>query len=82
MSSLEKLLAKMRRSPKNIRLSEVKQVVKAFGFNHRAGGKHPNVYTREGYRGSLNFQERNGHVPAYQVRQLLGAIDEIQDPTE
>ncbi len=78
MARLEKVLQEARNNPKNVRLSDAQKLAEAFGFTHRAGGKHPHIYKRKGFPKMLNFQDAgNGKAEAYQVRQLLGAIDEL-----
>lgn len=78
MARWEKLLEQARNNPKNVRLADALKLAEAFGFTHRAGGKHPHIYKRKGSPTMLNFQDAgNGKAEAYQVRQLLGAIDEM-----
>lgn len=79
MASWEKILAQARNNPKNVRLRDACKLAEAFGFTHRAGGKHPNVYKLKGFVRTLNFQD-DGHGMAkkYQVEQLLLAIEELE----
>lgn len=78
MANWQRLLAKARANPKDLRLEEACKLAEAFGFTHRAGGKHPHVFKRKGYPAQLNFQDAGGgKAKAYQVRQLLDAIDDL-----
>jgi hypothetical protein len=79
MASWEKILAQARNNPKGVKLRDVCKLAEAFGFTHRAGGKHPNVYKRKGFARTLNFQDGgHGMAKRYQVDQLLLAIEELQ----
>lgn len=40
--------------------------------------KHPSLL----FRGFVNFQSDNGKAKAYQVRQLLSAIDHLEEDDE
>lgn len=79
MASWEKILAQARNNPRGVRVRDAGKLAEAFGFTHRAGGKHPNVYKRKGFARTLNFQDDgNGMAKRYQVEQLLVAIEDLQ----
>jgi hypothetical protein len=83
MAGRDKLLNKARTSPGNLRFEEICQLAEEYGFEFkRQGGsshriyKHPNVFKL------MNFQNVNGMAKAYQVKQLLNAIDNLPDVEE
>lgn len=81
MPRFEKLLQKMRSSPKNIRFDELCAVCDHyFGSAHTTSGSH-RFYPMP-WRGDplVNIQEgKNGSAKAYQVRQVLQAIDKLEE---
>jgi hypothetical protein len=84
MDKCDKLLQKARRSPSNLGFEEVCRLAECFGFvfkrqdgtSHRIYG-HPKLSPSMG--GFMNFQNDKGKAKAYQVRQLLRAIENLQD---
>lgn len=78
MARWERILEQAKNNPRGIRLSDACKLAESFGFTHRAGGKHPNVYKRKGFQRILNFQDDgNGKAKKYQIDQLLLAIEEL-----
>lgn len=77
MADCEKLLARARTSPKNVRFTEVCQLAECYGFTFARGDGSHRVYKRDGWPKVMNFQDDNGKAKPYQVKQLLNAIDEI-----
>ena len=78
MARWKKILEQARNNPRGVRLRDACKLAEKFGFTHRAGGKHPNVYKRKGFPMTLNFQDAgHGMAKEYQVQQLLDAIDEL-----
>ena len=78
MDKWQKLLDKATNNPGGLRLIEAIALAEHFGFRRRAGGMHPNICKRQGHRTVLNFQDDGtGKAKAYQVKQLLKAIEEI-----
>lgn len=74
-----KLLAGIRNHPKAVPFSDACKAAEAIGFI-RAGGKGSHtVYARAGEPVILNFQNRGGHVPPYQARQLIEMLDKYED---
>ena len=83
MSSCDDLYERARNNPRGLRLVEAIQLAECYGFAHRSGGKHPNIMKRAGMMTRLNFQETgNGMAKAYQVRQLLEAIEQIGEMSD
>lgn len=77
MGRCQKLLLKGRRNPSGLTFAELHALAECFGFEHvRTRGSH-HLFKRPGSVGLLNFQSRRGEAHAYQVRQLLDAIDSI-----
>lgn len=77
MSKCDKLLEAARNNSAGLRFAEVCQLAECHGFAlTRTKGSH-RIYTREGFPRPLSFQNLNGGAKAYQVKQLLDAIDEI-----
>lgn len=78
MSRWQQIHEHAKNNPRDVRLGDICKLAEAFGFTHRAGGKHPNVYKRKGFPAILNFQDDgNGKAKKYQVEQLLRAIEEL-----
>lgn len=79
MSKRDKLLRAARNNPANVRFTEICQLAEEYGFVlARQRGSHA-IYKRPGSCGVMNFQDDRGYAKGYQVRQLLSAIDELQD---
>jgi hypothetical protein len=78
MADCGRLLEAARANPAGIRFAEMCALAECFGWTFsRQAGSH-RLYKRKGDQALMNFQEdRNGRAKAYQVRQLVAAIDEI-----
>jgi len=80
MGKKEKLVEKARASSSNLRFDEGIILAQAYGFVlSRTGGSH-HLLVHEGLGIRLNFQRDKrdpSKLKAYQVRQLLSAIDQI-----
>ncbi|MDK2974180.1 MAG: hypothetical protein PWP08_551 [Methanofollis sp.] len=72
---LKKAYELLKSNPKNIRYEDLCQAAEAYGFRLKGGKGSHRVYTREGVREILNFQDVNGRAKPYQVRQLLKVIE-------
>jgi hypothetical protein len=70
----EKLIAKARRSPQNIRFEEFETLLRHAGwaFDRQAGSHRIWISTA---RFRLSIQETSGNAKAYQVRQFLAQYD-------
>jgi predicted RNA binding protein YcfA (HicA-like mRNA interferase family) len=78
MDKCDKLLEKARRSPNNLRFTELCQLAECYGFTlQRQHGSH-HIYKRPGYPLALTFPECTGKVKAAYVRLLLDAIEELE----
>lgn len=78
--SVDKILLHMRQNPKNVRFKDLCRVCEHyFGSSRQTGGSH-RVYKMP-YAGDprINIQEgNNGLARAYQVKQVLGAIERLE----
>jgi len=80
VGKLEKRLAAMRASPTGVAFSDLRAVCDHyFGAPRQAGGSHL-VYAMP-WPGDprVNIQDRNGEAVPYQVRQVLTAIDKLEE---
>ena len=82
MGKREKLVSHARRAPHQLRFRDAVWLAEAHGFDHvRTRGGHT-MLKSAGTPRLLIFQNVNGLVPAYQVRQLLAAIDALASFSE
>lgn len=82
MSKCDKLLSGAREHPDNLRFSDLRTLAECYGFQFaRQSGSHV-IYKRPGRQGLLTFQNDGGKAKAYQVRQLLGAIAELESDSQ
>ena len=83
MASVEKILSKMQEEPKNIRFADLKKVCEAyFGQQRQSGTSHLIYKTLWPVDPRLNIQNASGQAKAYQVRQVLQAIDKLEHGNE
>lgn len=69
----------MREEPKNIRFAELVRVCEEhFGAPRRSGGSHIVFKTPWPGDPRVNIQDDGGKAKAYQVRQVLLAIDKLK----
>jgi predicted RNA binding protein YcfA (HicA-like mRNA interferase family) len=66
---------KLKNNPKNVRFEDLYKAAELFGFKFRGGKGSHRVYTKEGVKEILNFQNVRGKAKPYQVRQLLKVIE-------
>jgi hypothetical protein len=79
MTRREKLLAGIRNNPKGVRFQDACKAAELIGFV-RTGGKGSHVvHARAGESMILTFQDRGGHIPPYQARQLIAMMDKYED---
>jgi len=81
MSRFQKILQKMKDSPNNVDFEEVCWLAEKIGFIIRNGSgtshrvfKH--LWIKDMHGSLLNLQEDKGKAKPYQVRQLLGKIED------
>ena len=79
MARVDKIVAEMRKNPKGVRYADLCQVCDFyFGEPRQKGGSH-RIY-KTSWRGDprVNIQSHKGTAKAYQVRQVLRAIERIE----
>lgn len=79
MTSIEDILAKMRRNPNGIHFNELSKVCDHYFGKPRNSGTSHRVY-KTPWAGDprVNIQDSRGKAKAYQVRQVLLAIDRLE----
>lgn len=80
MASIASIVAAMRRAPTNVRFSDVVKVCEHyFGPPRQRGTSH--VVFKTPWRGDprVNLQSEQGKAKTYQVRQVLKAIDRLEE---
>jgi hypothetical protein len=80
VASSSKILDQMRREPASIRFSDVRKVCEEFfGKPRQSGSSHVIFKTPWPGDPRLNIQNDKGKAKAYQVRQVLLAIDKLKE---
>jgi hypothetical protein len=79
MSKIKDVLAQMKRNPKDVRFSDLCKVCDHYFGKARQGGSSHRVY-RTPWQGDprVNIQSKKGKGRAYQVRQVLKAIERLE----
>jgi hypothetical protein len=79
MSKYEKLLFKVLRgtSDANISFSDLRGLIKRFGFEERTRGSH-HVFRKEGIEEKINLQRDDDKAKPYQVRQVRALISKYK----
>lgn len=80
MKAPKKILDRMRREPANVSFGELKRVCEEFfGKPSQTGGSHLIFKTPWPGDPRINIQNSGGKAKAYQVRQVLAAIDKLEE---
>jgi len=80
MAAMEKVLERMRCEPTNVRFVELFKVCEAFfGKPRQSGSSHAIFKTPWPGDPRVNIQNDRGRAKVYQVRQVLAAIERLQD---
>ena len=76
---MDKALAKIRRNPRNVRFDDLRQVCDRYFGKPRQHGSH--LFYKTPWQGEplVNIQPIRGMAKAYQVRQVLKAIDKLEE---
>ena|SRR5208282_2408436 len=83
MATSKKILEAMRRAPRNVRFADLFKVcVEFFGEPRQCGTSHAVFKTPWPGDPRVNIQNDKGKAKAYQVRQVLIAIDKLKTPGE
>ncbi len=79
MGSVDKTLERMRAAPANVRFADLARVcAHFFGPPRRSGGSHAVYKTPWSGDPRVNIQNDRGKAKAYQVRQVLLAIERLE----
>lgn len=80
MAKVVAIVARLRRHPKDVRFSDLAKVCDAYFGEPRQKGTSHRVY-RAPWSGDprVNIQDAKGKAKAYQVRQVLKAIDKLEE---
>ena len=78
MSSIEEILAQMKWNATGVRYGDLCKVCDHYFGKHRQGGTSHRVY-KTPWQGDprVNIQNKKGMARAYQVRQVLKAIERL-----
>lgn len=78
MAQIEKILEVMRREPGNVSFNDFKKVCESyFGKPRQSGSSHAIFKTPWPGDPRVNIQNDKGKAKAYQVRQVLQAIEKL-----
>lgn len=79
MASIDDIVFEMRRNPKGIRFGDLCKVCDHYFGEARQTGSSHRIY-KTPWRGDprVNIQDSKGKAKAYQVRQVLKAIDRLE----
>lgn len=79
MATIEDILAQMRENPKGVRFADVCRVCKQYFGEARQGSSSHRIY-KTPWQGDprVNIQNAKGKAKAYQVKQVLRAIERLE----
>jgi len=79
MAKIEDTLTQMKRNPQDIRFSELRKVCEFYFGEARQSGSSHCVY-KTPWQGDprVNIQNNKGKAKAYQVKQVLKAIEKLE----
>ena len=81
MPDIDKILEHMRISPTGVRFHDLKKVCEHFfGAARQSGSSHAVFKTPWSGNPRVNIQDDKGKAKAYQVRQVLDAIEKLKEP--
>ena len=82
MSGIDKILTQMKRSPQNVRYADLKKVCENyFGAPRQNSTSHSVFKTPWNGDPRVNIQNKNGMAKSYQVKQVLNAIERLENET-
>ena len=83
MAAVAEIVAQMRRSPRRVRFKDLCRVCDTyFGLPRQHASSHRVYKTPWEGDPRVNIQSRKGYAKAYQVRQVLKAIDKLEAERE
>ena len=79
MTKIKDILVQMNRNPKDVRFSDLCKVCDHYFGIPRQGGSSHRIY-RTPWRGDprINIQNKRGKAKAYQVKQVLLALEKLE----
>jgi hypothetical protein len=79
MAKITDILAQLKRNPKDVRFADLRKVCDFYFGKPRQGGTSHCVY-KTPWQGDprVNIQNHKGKAKAYQVKQVLRAIERIE----
>ena len=78
MGSMENMIQQMRRNPKDVRFADICKVCDSYFGEARQRGSHSIYKTPWQGDPRINIQNDKGKAKAYQVRQVLRAIERLE----
>ena len=83
MSAIDDLVSKIRNSQKNVRFSDLCKICDhSFGEAMQSGTSHRVYKTPWAGDPRVNIQNSKGKAKAYQVKQVIRAIDKMKEQNE
>lgn len=80
MAQIEDLLAQIKNNPKNVRFADLMKVCNHyFGEPRQQGTSHCIYKTPWAGDPRVNIQEKNGKAKVYQVKQVIDAIEKLEE---
>ncbi len=80
MAQIEKLLAEIKNNPKDVKFTDLVKICNHYFREPRQQGTSHCVYQTPWFGDPrVNIQEKNGKAKIYQVKQVLAAIEKIED---
>lgn len=79
MAKIDDLLAQMKQNPKDVRFADLRKVCEIFFGKPRKSDSSHRVY-RTPWQGDprINIQNNKGQAKAYQVKQVLLALEKLE----
>ena len=78
MSKRNKLLARIRNNPADVRFEDACKAAEFIGFTRKGGAGSHCTFAMPGEPVLMNFQNRGGKIPTYQARQLIAMLDKYE----
>ena len=80
MAKIDAILVKMKSNPKGVRFQDLCKVCDAYFGEARQSGSSHRIY-KTPWQGNprVNIQNKKGKAKAYQVRQVLRAIERLKE---
>ena len=79
MAKIDDIVIRMKRNPKNVRFVDLCKVCESYFGKPRNRGSSHKIY-KTPWQGDprINIQNNNGKAKAYQVKQVLLALDKLE----